>query len=176
VTVDFYQESQRAVTHLREHGHRRIALVLDDERAWADERRRAGYEDILRAYSGSEFRALTLTTARQTLPEIAAAIRQANCTACVNFSERLGVALIHHLITQERLNVPGDLSVVALDAEPATGCFAPPLTALSEPHAELAERAILLLAGKALDPGERTVVTLPAQLIERASVRGPRKT
>ncbi len=74
--------------------------------------------------------------------------------------------------------VPHDLSLVAFDDVGPLHLFAPPLSAIRQPVAEMGRRAVALLMSHVAGtpPADATPVRLPVELVARASVAPPRLT
>ena len=170
VTSDHFDEGRLATKHLVDRGHRRIALILDDARGWGVEQRRKGYESA--AHAGIKgFKPLVFCTADTPPEKIARLMAEANCTACVNFTDNFGFAVLDSCLHDLHLRIPEDLSVVCLENKAISPYYNPKLTTIEQPLQMIAEGAvngILDLLGNSERRFERTFT---GRLIERASVR-----
>jgi LacI family transcriptional regulator len=163
----------RLVEHLADAGHRRIAMVtglrglsttserLDGYRLGL-RRRGLPFDDTLVADGGSErgaARAATLGLLDLAEPP----------TALISANNAMTIGVLHAL-RERHLRVPGDVALVAFDDFEWADLFAPRLTVVAQPTAQLGERAVQLLLSRLEDPGlpPRTI-RLPATFVHRDS-------
>jgi len=173
VTVDDAQGMQEAVQHLIALGHRRIGH-LGGPGNDVSQRRQEGYETGMRAAS-LEFLSEPVALAPPaeeggyiamqrllTADAIPTAVTVWTVTAAVG-----ALAAARHA----GLEVPGDVSIVALHESPVAAYLEPALTCVQMPLREMAEKGVDTLL--ALVGGQRTrssMIRAPApRLIERAS-------
>lgn len=168
VSSDQSYEGELATAHLAEHGHRRIALLLDDSAGWGVEQRRKGYERVGRRIKG--FQPLVLCTAEMTPAEVAGRMMKAGCTACVNLSDNFGLAVLDHCVHELGVRVPEDLSVVSLENRSVSCFWNPRLTTVEQPLQALAKAAIQGACDLLTDPARRFDRKFRSRLIERESV------
>ncbi len=160
-------------------GHRRVAFVGGPERMLSTTERLTGFrrawdaagaeivhlahEDYTRA--GGARAAEALLAAGSAATGVFLASDAATCGFLGVLAAR-GVA------------VPRDISVVSFDDVEPLGLFAPPITAIRQPVAEIGRHAVALLlsqiAGDA-PPRDAPVLRLPVELVNRASVAAPRR-
>lgn len=171
VCSDHEDEASLAVAHLLDAGHRRIALVLDEEKGWGVEHRRQGYEKLLRARGDASFQPLVLFSSDAPPLEIARRIRDAGCTACVNLTDNFGFAVMDALTNELKLRVPDDLSMICLENASVSPYLSPRLTTVAQPLAEIADQVIGGLVNQLEKGGRRFAVRLKSHLIARDSVR-----
>lgn len=166
IEVDHFGGGVLAGRYLKEHGHRRVLCIADNNTCMDAHR----------------FRGL-----RQELPEAELMIvpmeQQARAgfyrehleqirshTAVFAVSDYYAMEFIR-FANSAGLAVPEDISVIGFDDVRECGNFQPPLTTLRQDPMGKAALAVKLLQ-KLRDGGTENNVTLPVTLIERASVRG----
>lgn len=162
-----------AVKLLRQHGHRRIALVCgpDTARHWRD--RRAAWHQVLTADGlAADLDCEITDDANARAAFIAAWNGGLRATAIFAANDHVAVgvyAAAEHL----GLRIPADLSVVGFDDLDLAARMVPPLTTIQVAKQGLGSAAIemvvQMLAGET--PRDRR---LPTRLIQRASVAPPR--
>jgi DNA-binding LacI/PurR family transcriptional regulator len=69
---------------------------------------------------------------------------------------------------EQKVSVPGDLSVVGFDDDRSSQYFNPPLTTIAHPRRKIARRAVAILAGH-----EQAHEFLPPSLVVRRSTGAP---
>lgn len=171
VVSDHFYEGQLATKYLLDRGHRRIALILDDPTGWAVEQRRAGYESAGRAADRREFKPLVLCADETSPSEIARRMMNAECTACVNFTDNFGFAVLDSCAHDFKMHIPDDLSVICLDNRSVSQFWNPRLTTIEQPLQELGEAAVHGILELLEHPVKRLDRTFKCRLIERNSVR-----
>lgn len=96
-------------------------------------------------------------------------------TAVFATSDMVAMGILERL-RERGVTVPGDLSLITFDDVGPLHLFAPPLSAIRQPVAEMGMRAVDLLlshiAGSV--PAGTELVRLPVELVARASVAPPR--
>lgn len=170
VTSDHFYEGQLATEHLIKHGHRHIALIVDDARGWGVEQRRKGYERAGRA-GAKGFKTLVFCTAETPPAEIARKMAEARCTGCVNFTDNFGFAVLDSCIHDLGMQIPDNLSVVCLENKSVSQYYNPKLTTIEQPLQMIAEGAVNGILDLLNNTGRRFERTFKCGLIERDSVR-----
>lgn len=167
--------AREGVELLLEQGHRRIAMISGPESfptAWD---RIAGYEDALRRYGIPVDPSLIhrdhLGEAGGRAAMSAIIASDPRPTAVFSFNNLLTVGAFGAL-RERGLRVPDDVSIVSFDDMSLFPYVDPPVTAIKQPADEIGRTAADLLI-RWIDGDERAGadVTLPAQLIVRASTR-----
>lgn len=171
VDVDNIGGARKAVEHLVESGHQRIATITGPQRMIAGWDRLAGYREALVSHD---------------LPVDDSLVAEGD------FTEEGGRAAMQHLLPRNPdgvfvasdtmalgalkalreadVQVPQDIAIVGFDDMPYAATAAPPLTTLRQPVrriGSLALETLLDIVENGLDPVRRTVV--PAELVVRAS-------
>jgi DNA-binding LacI/PurR family transcriptional regulator len=161
ISVDNAGGMRKAVRHLSELGHRRIAFVGDPEKADVAER--------LNAYRewGDD-----IVTARNTAQDGAAALdvlldRPEPPTAVAAATDVLAFGLLHRAAARG-LRVPDDLSVTGFDDIPLAACAVPALTTVRMPVDAMAEAAVERAVG-----GTAETPAFEPELVVRASTTRP---
>lgn len=170
VTSDYFYEGQLATGHMVARGHRRIALILDDTRGWGVEQRRQGYESAARA-GIKGFKPLVFCTEETPPTDIARRMAEARCTACVNFTDNFGFAVLDSCIHDLDMRIPDNLSVVCLENKSISPYYNPKLTTIEQPLQMMAEGAVNGILDLLNNSGRRFERTFKGRLIERESVR-----
>lgn len=178
VSIDDYAEAYRAVTTLIEHGHRRIAVVLENTHDHSiSELRYRGYCDALRdadipldpalvAQCGS-FEMLDVYRATKRL--IAA---HPDVTALFTISDLMAMAAIKALHKIGR-QVPQNCSVISIDGIELTRYLVPTLTSLVQPGADMGAESVNILLKVIEGTGTHRHVSLPTTLREGETVAAP---
>jgi LacI family transcriptional regulator len=177
VVLDDERASRLAVAHLAGLGHRRIAHLAGPEHADTGRRRKAGYlaalaEAGLPAPPGAVVHAgYTPEGGAAALPRLLGCAQRPTAVLVANVASAVGVLHAAHALG---VDVPGDLSVVAVHDMPLAGHLVPALTTVRMPLEELGARAVRRLATSRPDEPITEVVTEPVELVVRASSAPPR--
>jgi len=163
----------RAVAHLAERGHRRIAYLGDDERFWTARQRRDGFLAAC-AEHGLPTEALVSLGALEPTAIAAVAARWAAgpqpVTAVITGNNRASVALLRHLHDH-----PGPRPAhVGFDELDLADVLDPPLTTVAQDARAIGSAAVDLLFERIATPDlpPRSVV-VPTRLIVRRSSPPP---
>jgi LacI family transcriptional regulator len=166
-----------AVEHLHDLGHRRIATItgLIETRPGAD--RLKGYRDALRA-RGLAFRDeyvaygdFYVESGQQAMNRLLGLDEPPTAVVCASDLMALGAI---RAVAERGLSVPRDVSIVGFDDIQLAGHVQPPLTTLRQDKARLgAEAGRALTRLMAADVAAAEAVTLPVELVVRASTAAP---
>ena len=166
-----------ACRHLLEHGHTRIACLVNTESNTGRERL-AGYARALAEYGIDQDPELTLASAYYIADayEASARLIETDATAVFASSDNIALGLLKRLY-EHGLRVPRDYSVVSYDNSAADTLFEPALTSIEQNVAELSDAALGLLfqrleeeeAGQ--DQAEPVERVLRPRLVLKDSVR-----
>ena len=172
VRADNRQGAERAVAHLKERGHQRIAF-LTTKLAWpAVEERQAGYEAGLKAHRlGSptivRIESEQVETARDALAEALRSDPGLTAVLCSNDVLAVGAVQAAKLVGRK---VPDQLAVIGFDDFEFTRYVDPSLTTVALPAYEMGRRAANLLLGYLQDGTfSETEVVFPTTLVLRGS-------
>jgi LacI family transcriptional regulator len=175
VTVDDAAGSALAVGHLVEHGHRDIIGLFGPDEIDTSLRRRTGYEQGMRD-GGSEPRSIGLESwSMHSGYEAALEILQSGQRPTALFASTVAMGIGILRATRELgIDVPTDLSVIALHDIELADYLAPPLTVVKMPTEDMGARAVRLLVSL-IGGGEpaNQVVRGPMSVVERATVSVP---
>jgi LacI family transcriptional regulator len=154
VSADEIGGLEDALRHLREHGHRRVALIAEDL-AFEPTRDKVEAYRRLSAEAGVGSDSLLALDVGQAEPErVREAVRtliERDMTAAVTTRDPLAVALIRGL-GERGLDVPGQFAIVAYDNLEWAPLVEPPLTCVSPPRYEMGiaagEMIVSLIEGR----------------------------
>lgn len=178
VSINDHDEAYRAVKMLLDHGHRRVAILLESTKDRSiSELRYQGYCDALQdagipfdpdlvAESGS-FEMEDVFTATQHLLS-----RCDDFTALFTISDLMAMAAIKALHNTGR-QVPQDCSVISIDGIEMTRFIVPTLTSMVQPSAEMGTQAVRILLDVLEGKGTHRHLTLPTLLREGETVAAP---
>jgi len=160
-----------ALSHLREHGHRRIALIAEDL-TFEPTRDKVEAYRRLSEESGVGSDCLLALDVGQAEPErVRDAVRQLiehDMTAAVTTRDPLAVALIRGL-GERGIQVPQQFAVIAYDNLEWSPLIDPPLTCISPPRYEMGLTAgqmiVKLVQGQTVESPR----VLPTQMVTRRS-------
>ena len=168
----------QSIAHLVELGHRRIAYLAGPQTISTGINRYSAYLATLAAHGLERDDTIVRFAASFSERAGAVALRElfdarAQFTAVLAGNDLLALGC-YELLAERGLRAPDDLSVVGFNDMHFADRFDPPLTTVRIPHHEMGRCAAELLLGR-IAGAEQTAgpVVLPAQLIVRASTRGP---
>lgn len=175
VTIDSEEASYRAVKHLIQIGHRKIALMNSDEKFLYARERRMGYERALQEHGiplNGEYifytQELGFEQGQQTMKKILQL--QDRPTAVFAVSDLLAIGALKE-INAAGLHVPGDVAVVGFDKIDFSNMTNPALTTVAQPMYKMGTVAAGMLIekiqGKTVDS-----VVLGHELVIRESTTG----
>ena len=161
---DTLEATSRAVTHLIEHGHTAIALVMGTS---TQDLRRAGWEQAL-AQAGLRPRIMRHTSwdregGYATTMDLMSSKEKP--TAIFAGSDLIAVGALHAL-NDLGLRVPEDIAVISFDGTKESAYSAPPLTTVQQPFHEIAQAAVTSVLTKGAPTSH---VALPMELVIRRS-------
>lgn len=174
ICVDNREASRKAVEHLIETGHRRIAIVKALLNADAIEERVEGYREALDAagidrQSDLELAcASSIDDARRACQKLCNLRRRPDAVFCTNNFVTLGVM---QALAEAGLDCPRDIALVSFDDFPWATAFRPRLTAVSQPSYKMGREAVRLLFDRIAKAkvGNAVRVVLGTELIVRES-------
>lgn len=172
VGTDHEDAGFRVAQHLIEHGHRRPAMAVH-RAGWASEAQARGFLRAVEAAGLDVDERLICHIEPDTFPfnEVSRLLKLEADGIWVPGEDMQALRALHALQHVLGRRVPEDVSIVGTENPGISSHTLPPLTALAQPHRELAERAVELLLDLAGDPdAKRNNILLPTRLIERESV------
>lgn len=177
VVVDNYSGAYEAVKHLLEYGHTRIGMIQGLPGTFTNTERLRGYRDALHDHGlavdeslivGRDFREENGYIETKLLLN-----RDRPPTALFATSDLITLGVLH-VLDEEQLTVPDDISVLTFDDFDFAPYLRCPLTAVRQPKDMMGEMAVKLLMGQLQDDEqEPRRVVLKTQLQKRQSVARP---
>jgi LacI family transcriptional regulator len=158
VGVDNIEPMSDLVSHILDHGHRRVALLAGDLAVATLAERREGYLQALAAHGIRVSHDLIVTGSGSAEDTEAAAIqllsRPDRPTALVTASTPMAAGALR-AARKLGLRIPEDLAFAAFDNLPFGDLFTPPLTTVDQPGAEIGRAAMRLLLRRIANPKVR---------------------
>ena len=181
VMIDEYQAARDMTTHIIGLGHRRIGFIIGNPHQTASGQRLSGYLDAMAAAGLEVSDGLVmqgLFTYRSGYDAAVRLLDQPDPPTAIFASNDDMAAAVVAVAHRRHLDVPVDLSVCGFDDTAIASTIWPELTTIRQPIADMARRAVELLAadlrggrsGKAARP---THVTLDYTLVRRQSDAAP---
>lgn len=170
IGADYRVEGALAAGHLLAHGHRKLALVIDEAGPVAEARQR-GCEDAMSGpWPGASLD--ILLAGERGAEGVALDLEQRGITGMLLLSEVYCMRILRELVHVRKRRIPKELSVIGLEHAPLCSAFSPPLTTIAQPLEAIAREAVnhVLDRKSARKPCH---LALPGQMIERASVGPP---
>ncbi|MBO3749450.1 LacI family DNA-binding transcriptional regulator [Streptosporangiaceae bacterium NEAU-GS5] len=165
ILMDVAQGSRLAIEHLRELGHRKIAVASGPSGSWTS----AEMVAAARAVKGIEVETVGPNTPTEQGGIAAAAeVARSGVTAVLAHNDLLAIGLIEGL-TELGLDVPGDMSVVGVDDSLLGRLNRPKLTTVTMPTAAAGRLAVDLLLQSVT-----AATTLETSLVIRESTAPPK--
>lgn len=136
--------SYRAVEYLLDKGHRKIAIIIDENNPYTAQKRLNGYkrafferglgEELYRIYTVGESIDFAYSVAKKIITET-----DATAVFASNYISTVGVT---YLLNELSLPVPQRISVLGFDDIMITNLFRPKLTIVNQPTMEIASFAV----------------------------------
>jgi LacI family transcriptional regulator len=178
VVIDNRGGAFEAVEHLIAHGHTRIAIIQGLPDTYTSHGRLQGYLEALAAHGipsdqslvvGKDFRK------ENGYIETKFLLRSAHPpTAIFTTSDLITLGALQ-AISEEGLDIPAAISLVAFDDLESAEFFRCPITAIAQPKETMGEMAVKLLIDQMRNPGtsETRTIMLKPTLVARTSVARP---
>ncbi len=170
VYVDTYEGSREAVEYLLTLGHRRIGFI-DGLSAGTSRRRFRGYADALKKHGITPdplFQVhgdLSFESGRQCALRL---LREASPSAVFAVNNNMAVGVLE-AAREQKIQVPGQLSVIGFDDSPVSQMVYPRLTVVRQPLEEIGKAVLGLLSEAIEGKNAPRVIRLKPQLIRRDS-------
>ncbi len=172
VRSDHYQSGFKAAQYFVERGMKKLAFISGDTLpAWV---RLEGYLNAARgAGLSADSRLQVLMNEQDSIYTMVSRVVKLGADALfVPGSSMQAIEALHVLGNVMGLDVPNDISLIGGESMGISAYQHPPLTTTREPLLEMAKAAVdMVLALADNRPVEERLITLPVDLIERASVR-----
>lgn len=176
LTMDDERAARLATEHLVGLGHRRIGFISGSDEYSLSRWRVEGWQAAMAAagfgcdglLAAGDFSFASGRSAAERLLDLADPV-----TAIIASNDQMALATVE-LAAERRLMIPGDLSVISFDDTPIVRFTVPQLTAVDQPIAATASRAVELI----IDAQQGTAlpeqpVAVPASLVLRQSTAAP---
>ncbi len=164
-----------ATRHLLGLGHRRIALIAGSDEYELSGWRITGWQQAM-AVAGAETDLLAEGDFGYASGRIAAQVlldRDDPPTAIIASSDQMALATLD-LARERGLSIPGDLSLISFDDTPIARFAQPPLTAVVQPIAAVAAKAVeWIIADQIAGTTPAGPASVPASLVIRGSTAAP---
>lgn len=177
VTVENRAASFRAVTHLLDIGHSRIAVLTGNVYDWTGRERLEGYRQALRSRGIEVNPDYVLDThwneaeAYSGMLRLLSLAEPPTALYCCNYN--MGVGALR-LLREHGLKVPDDISLVSFDDVPLFQLHEAGITAVAQPVAKIAETVTSIMSSRLSERGfkhEPHHITLNCDIILRGSTR-----
>lgn len=177
VMMDEKEAAAVATRHLLDLGHRRIGFLTGSADYAVSAERLDGFRSAMAAANA----AVDDSWIRQGEFSFESGLSAADAllaldqrpSAIIASSDEQALAVLHRA-QDAGLGVPSDLSIISFDDTPPVSFSLPPLTAIRQPTAAMAERAASLLIGELSPSGSDTVPhILPFEFVMRGSTARP---
>ncbi len=175
VSIDDIKAGSSAIDYLLDLGHRRIGIIGGSLKlSYISQQRFSGCQQSFSArgltfdpdlYQKANFHFDSAYNAAKSLLS-----RQPDLTALFCMSDVMAIGAIR-AITDLKLKVPDDVSVIGFDGIEIGQYYNPRLTTVSQPQTELAETSVELLIENIRRPNGAKVITLEVTLTEGESAR-----
>jgi LacI family transcriptional regulator len=174
VLIENRAGAEEAIQHLIGHGHKHIACLGYDDRAYPVRERIAGYRNAMLA-SGLRpevfMKILSLEAATEWLKS--SSDKPNRPTAIFSTNYRTSIFLLRAL-SEQKIRIPQDMAMIGFDDFELATVIAPPLTTVGQSPVALAKRAVRLLLDRIKEVRVGTESTpakiiMPATLIVRES-------
>lgn len=176
VDADNIEIGRTAVTHLVQHGHRRLGFVGGIGSVSNDADRWAGFVEGCQKHGVEIVKSAVIREASWRLDPtgvvaLAGVMKSAERPTAIFAAGYYFALNVYEAARTAGLNIPGELSVVGVDDPPSAGLLSPPLTTFSQPLVKIGRMAVMELADLVVK-GERAPqqVTLSAEMVVRGSV------
>lgn len=177
MTMDDQHAAEMATCHLADLGHRRIGLIAGSAEYSLSGWRVAGWSKEMAARGFGTDGLLVEGDFSYESGERAARALLALAeppTAIIASNDRMALACLA-VAREKGLEVPGDLSLISFDNTPVVRFTQPPLTAVDQPVAATASRAVeLIIMNERGEEMPDQPVVVEATLVERGSTAPPK--
>ncbi|HEV7298554.1 MAG TPA: LacI family DNA-binding transcriptional regulator [Tepidisphaeraceae bacterium] len=171
VASDHRQHGEMAVDYLAGRGHTKIAMICEERDNWGTRQRLEGFMSRLQALGLPVDEDSVSYTDHQPMYGLLRRLTTiARPTALFVANESLGLEAMYILQQVLQVRVPQDISLLGMDSAQVSQFLAPPLTAIAQPMAEVADRALSVLLSQMGQKQKPEHVILENRLIERESV------
>ena len=179
VSMDDEGSARRATRHLIDHGHSRIGFISGSHEYNLSGWRVAGWKAEMAVANLATTELLAEGDFSYSSGEMAAQRllgMTSRPTAIIASNDQMALATLE-VARGMGLRVPEDLSLISFDNTPLMNFTQPPLTAVDQPIAAMASKAVeLIIAAQKDHEIPKTLTVVPGGLIERGSVAAAKAT
>jgi LacI family transcriptional regulator len=156
-------------------GHRRIAIVAGPAWLWTGQQRLAGYREALAADGRDPDEAPTVhgdyseASGYQATATLLAGPKRTRPTGIIYANDLMAIGGAQYL-TEQKLRIPEDISIVGFDDIVPAQYFSPPLTTVAQPGHAMGEAAAQLLLHHIGLVEAPATISFPTELKVRRSV------
>lgn len=177
VTVDDYKGAYNAIDYLIKRGGRNIAYISGPRSPLLSKRRKQGYIDCLKAHGLNYIEELIIESDFSVAGGMKAAeailklSSRPDSLFCICDSVAIGAMIT---LKKHGIRIPEDISVMGFTNDFFSGFVDPPLTTISQPVAEIGEKAaelLLLQLNRKLTKWDNQKIVLGTSLVVRGSTR-----
>lgn len=170
VVPDHARGTRRALEHLAELGHRRIAYVAGPDASWANGVRYRAFREGCYELELIDQRIGPGSPTVRGGQALGAAVRESSATAVICYNDLMAIGVMRAL-AEAGISVPGEVSVVGFDNTFASDLVSPGLTTVAAPLGRIGQHATAALISMVehASPAATPPVVLPTQLIVRGS-------
>jgi DNA-binding LacI/PurR family transcriptional regulator len=174
VVVDQFAGAATATRHLLELGHRTVRHLAGPQDFLEAQQRIAGWRATLEEAGAEVIPPLIGDWSPRAGYELGRRLMESpDVSAVFVANDQMALGLLRLLHEQDR-RIPQEVSVVGFDDVPEAAFFTPPLTTVRQDFLEMGRRGLhLLLDEMGRDSRGKQRVTVPAQLVVRASTAPP---
>ncbi|HEV7299983.1 MAG TPA: LacI family DNA-binding transcriptional regulator [Tepidisphaeraceae bacterium] len=171
VATDHRMDGQMAVEYLVGRGHRRIALICEEQHNWGSLERVEGFREQAQRSEIDLDSSLIAFTEHQPMYGLLQRVLASEPTAIFIANENLGLEASYILRDVLGVRVPDRVSLLGMESSQVSQFLSPPMTTLAQPLDQLAKASLDLLL-RQIEEGDRTPsrLILRNQIIERESV------
>jgi LacI family transcriptional regulator len=165
--------AEHAVSHLLDHGHRKVLCLGYDRRFNSISERVAGYESVI-AQAGLKPMSIVTDQVSEIAPKLLRRLRSQNSPSAIFSLNNVTTKQVLQIVQREGIAIPDDLAIVGFDDFELAPLLSVPLTAVRQPAEELGRSATRLLfewiqSGGHSYEGAARVLQLPTELVIRRS-------
>lgn len=171
ISSDYIAEMEMAVKHLVANGHKRIALVNDNDAIWAGRERERGYLEALQKHNLTPLHPYNYHVDDHSLMELLATMMQDKPDAVILCGEMIACEAAYSL-NLLGIKVPEQLSVISFERYGVSRFFNPPHTTIDQNISMIIEETLSMLKSViGMEAGRTFVRTVRPELIIRKSVK-----
>jgi DNA-binding LacI/PurR family transcriptional regulator len=172
VATDHKRDGEMAANYLYERGHMKVALVTEERENWGSRERVSGFlAKCTELKMPIDPQSINYTGHQPAYGLLKRIIQELKPSALFVANENLALEVSYILKEMLGLRIPQDISILGMESPQVSQYLSPPMTSISQPFDQIAEKTIELMSRLVETDGmPPEVVMLKNQLIERESV------